>query len=304
LKKEAKFVNGFLKQLCISNFEIHITSDKEENIEIIYHGGRTKKGIRYTLSEGEKTTLAFAYFLSKIKYEIIENTAENLNEYIIVIDDPVSSLDENRLFSTALVIRDYFSSTSKQLIVLSHNLVFLKFLGNIVDKSPDERADLMIEDGKIKKLPVSLTNYQTSYFYKLIKIQDFLDGSIEYENAKDFLPNSIRTVLETFLAFKFCRLKNGSSRQKYHSPGLDKLISTLDGINFSGYEKHGSISSKDDLKKVLQEIKNKVDPESHGTPQDLSEFEFMSEKELKILAFQTIEAIGYLDQLHLTEVKK
>lgn len=304
LKKESEFVNSFLTQLCISNFTIRIPEADDEEMDVIYKGGITKKGLRYSLSESEKTALAFAYFLSKIRYEIIENTRSQLCDYIVVIDDPVSSLDENRLFSTAMLIKKMFVKDTEQLFVFSHNLVFLKFMGNILEKEDnDKREDCYLENGQITRLPKSLHNYQTSYFYKIQKLQEYLDGKINYESAKDFIPNCIRIVLETFLSFKLCRLKQGSgSGHKYKSAGLDKLILSIDGLNLSGFVAVSDISNKADLVNALWSIKNKVDAESHGTPQDVTEFEFLSEAELKNISQSTLDAIAFLDQIHFQQI--
>jgi len=303
LKNESKYVNNFLKRLSISNFEIKINEEHgNKDIEIIYNTGSIKKGMSFSLSEGEKTALAFAYFLSKIQYEICKNRYENLNQYIIVIDDPVSSLDENRLFSTALLIKNMFSENAKQLFIFSHNLIFLKFFSNILSKNTNEvREDYYLENGKLLPLPSSLRNYQTSYFYKIRKIQDFISGKIDYETAKEFLPNHIRIVLEVFLSFKLCRLKQGSSNKKYKTPGLKELISSLRGINLQRFQNVNSITS-DNIINTLCNIKNKIDPESHGTIQDLTNFEFISENELKEIAQQTLDIIAFLDEIHYEKV--
>ena len=93
--------------------------------------------MKNSLSEGEKTALAFAYFLSKYKFEIKDNTQINEGDYIVVLDDPVSSLDENRLYSTSIVIRDVLVPKKNngdwddvnRVSSLSHNQIFLKFVG-------------------------------------------------------------------------------------------------------------------------------------------------------------------------------
>ncbi|MGP8217721.1 MAG: AAA family ATPase [Bacteroidia bacterium] len=51
--------------------------------------------IAKNLSEGEKTAIAFAYFITKI-----EDKSTNLADIIVYIDDPISSLDANHLFNT------------------------------------------------------------------------------------------------------------------------------------------------------------------------------------------------------------
>ncbi len=300
LKKESKFVNGYLKKLNINHFEIQINNENTlENIKIIFTKIKEKKdGIKYTLSDGEKTALSFAYFLSKIKYEIVDNKMDNLNEYIVIIDDPISSLDENRLFSTALLIKEIFSRDCQQLFILSHNLIFLKFVGNIIDKKNKDRNDFLIEDGKILPLPNLLKNYQTSYFYKIEKICNFVDGGLKYDIAKEFIPNYIRIVLEAFLSFKLCRL---SSKNNFQSAGMKDLISSLSGSSFADF-KENDLVNKDNLLDVLWSIKNKVDPESHGSIQDITDIEYISKKELKKIAEQSLHVIEFLDQLHIEKI--
>jgi wobble nucleotide-excising tRNase len=182
LKNESKYINIYLRKLSISSFKIKINEGEAEEIEVIYGSGKTRKGMSYSLSDGEKTALAFAYFLSKIRYEVIDNAQKKLDDYIVVVDDPVCSLDENRVFATAYVIKNMFgisrskdgrvyTQNSKQLFVFSHNLVFLKFMGNILEKEENQnRADFYFENGNVSSLPQALQNYQTAYFYKMLQL--------------------------------------------------------------------------------------------------------------------------------------
>jgi len=317
LKKESEYVNGFLSRLCVNNFTINTQGDGE--ITVHYSGVQPKKGIHYSLSEGEKTALAFAYFLSKYRHEVLDNPQTKQEYYTIVIDDPVSSLDENRLFSTALVIQDVLMPTvtqkdqngqptawtgCKQIIILSHNIVFLKFMSNLMDTSQCKgRSDLYIEKGVISHLPNSLRNFQTSYFQKLEKIQDYVSGKVSHDSAKDYLPNYIRITLEAFISFKFARLKG---KDKYSSAMLDSLIGTVtsDATMFDKFAPVAGITNTQTLKVVLSEIKQKTNPECHGTTQDITHIEYLPEPELKKLAEQTLNVIQFLDQIHYKKAQE
>ena len=321
LKKESEYVNAFLERLCVRNFTIK--TEDEGGITIHYKGVKPKKGIEYSLSEGEKTTLAFAYFLSKYQYEVLDNDSEKPEDYIVVIDDPVSSLDENRLFSTALVIQEFLIpkakttgkdenkvtnwTGNKQVFIFSHNIIFLKFMGNVIDSEQNKgRTDFYLDKGKLSFLPDVLKNYQTSYFYKLNKVKAFVDGeeNVSYEVAKDYLPNYIRTVLEAFLSFKFARPK--SKRDKHTSPMLNELINYLDGHahKFEGCNVSGNVSCKNTLKSTLQQIKEKVNPATHGTTQDVTHIEYLPESELRKTAEQALDVIQFLDQIHYEAVNR
>src|SRR5690606_19620379 len=124
LKLEAKKVGEYLEKLGINHFTIDLNEeDDNENILIKYNNSeKIRKRLRNTLSDGEKTALAFAYFLSKVTTEV-----KDKSNTIIVIDDPISSLDDNRLYQTAYWIHKEFKDY-RQLFVLSHNLLFMKFL--------------------------------------------------------------------------------------------------------------------------------------------------------------------------------
>ena len=276
LKKESEYVNAFLARLCVTNFTVNIPEDGD--ITINYLGVSPKKGIQYSLSEGEKTALAFAYFLSKYKHEIIDNKDAKQEDYIIIIDDPVSSLDENRLFSTAIIIQDFLMpkaivtgkgedkviswNGSKQLFIFSHNIVFLKFMGNIINSDQNKgRVDYYLDKGKISLLPKLFQNYQTSYFYKFSKIQKFAEGNIGYEEVKDSLPNYIRITLESFIAFKFVRLRG---KDKYLPAMFDALIKHINHCDLNHYKPVDLIKDKAALTTALQRIQHKVNPESHG----------------------------------------
>lgn len=303
LKQESKLVNSYLKLLSIDKFEI-LMGTKDDDIEIVYKSGGSKMASDNSLSDGEKSSLAFAYFLSKIRHEIVDNTDPKvkIEDVTVIIDDPVSSLDEDRLFSTALVIRDEFSQTCKQLIVLSHNLLFLKFMSNVLKQKDIDRNDYILENSKLSVLPATMRNFHTSYFYKLTKIIEYNDGVLKHDEVKDYLPNYARTVLETFLSFKFCRLKGDSN--KYESAGLPQLIRTLGGYTGS-LQTHQKVNGLDhtNVQSELEKINRKLDPESHGTPQDITDFEYLSENELKSIAEKILSIIQFIDAIHMQEVK-
>lgn len=72
-----------------------------------------KPSFRNTLSAGDKSTLALAFFLAKV------NADPKLAETIVVLDDPFTSLDHFRRQFTAIEIRK-LCGRALQTIVLSH----------------------------------------------------------------------------------------------------------------------------------------------------------------------------------------
>lgn len=72
-----------------------------------------------TLSAGDRNSLALAVFFESL------DRSQNLQDSIIVIDDPVSSLDNYRAETTIEVINDLRPDKCSQLILLSHSMPFL-----------------------------------------------------------------------------------------------------------------------------------------------------------------------------------
>lgn len=80
--------------------------------------GQATPSFRSTLSSGDRNTLALAFFFALLDQD------PSLAQKVIVIDDPVSSLDDHRTLTTVQEIRRLATRTS-QVIVLSHNRSFL-----------------------------------------------------------------------------------------------------------------------------------------------------------------------------------
>lgn len=316
LDAETKYVNLYLEYLGITDFAIKKVKDKTtDNISISYKSGIKKNSLKYSLSDGEKTALAFSFFLSKIRVEQLEGGAKNYENCIIVIDDPISSLDENRLFQTANLIDTFFffndlaeSKIPKQLFLLSHNITFLKYISNILkangllDKDVNEYFIAPYKNA-ITKVPNGLKNFTNTYLQKLDEIIKFKEKNktLEYEHAKKFLPNYIRIVLETFLAFKLAIVKDeGGDRL----PGLNYLIGKAinELHNVDDDIKIGDVDKKG-VEKRLMHLKKIADTESHGSLHKLEAIDYISDAELREYCKFTLQIIGYFDEIHYKRVK-
>ena len=99
----------------------------QDRFQLIRKDGTAAKN----LSDGERTAIAFSYFLTKLQ----EIKPAEFKETIVYIDDPISSLDANHIFQVTAAIRALFfirqvkngpwQSTCKQLFVSTHNFEFL-----------------------------------------------------------------------------------------------------------------------------------------------------------------------------------
>ena len=89
-------------------------------------------------SSGERNILAFALFLTNLTKDPM------IGEKVVVVDDPVTNLDDRRLERMAEVVAS-ISKDAKQLLVLSHNDRFL----DAVEKSSKEESQRLslVRDG-------------------------------------------------------------------------------------------------------------------------------------------------------------
>lgn len=81
------------------------------------------------LSAGDRTTLAFALFLASVDVD------PGLGAKVIVIDDPISSLDDQRTQATVREVRN-LGPRCAQLIVLSHHRAFLCATWEAMERVP------------------------------------------------------------------------------------------------------------------------------------------------------------------------
>ncbi|NOR58069.1 MAG: AAA family ATPase, partial [Sulfurimonas sp.] len=116
-------INKILKYYGFLNFEIVPSATEQNQYQIEREDGTLAEA---TLSEGEITFITFLYFLQLTKGAT--NKDEISNERILVIDDPISSLDSNVLFVVSTLIKDIIEKIKsdegniKQLVVLTHNV--------------------------------------------------------------------------------------------------------------------------------------------------------------------------------------
>ncbi len=124
IDKAINEINKILKGFAFTGFYLKKASDGR-NYEIIREDGSNAKD---TLSEGEERFITFLYFVQLINGNI-ENR-RTINKKVVVIDDPISSLDSNVLFIVSSlvkeIINDCINETNliEQVFVLTHNIYF------------------------------------------------------------------------------------------------------------------------------------------------------------------------------------
>lgn len=151
------------------------------------------------LSEGDKRTLAFAFFIASALED------PQLTSRIVVIDDPMCSLDLNRKHHTRTVLKKIYSNAA-QLIVLAHDSYFLRDLRDALRK--DDKA-AQVAMFQLIAAPHDYTDFAVldidkecesvySQHHRLLK--EFADGK---GGDSRMVAKAIRPMLEGYLHRRF-----------------------------------------------------------------------------------------------------
>ncbi|MFZ5745770.1 MAG: AAA family ATPase [Pseudomonadota bacterium] len=198
-----------------------------------YHVLRRGKPAR-RLSEGEKTAIAFLYFIVQLGDQDFD-----LAEGVVVIDDPISSMDSASIYQAFSFLKNAVKD-ARQVFVLTHNFDFLKLLLNWVGhfKKADKAFYMVIctetgasRDAVLKPLDPLLRDHPTEYCYLFKLLRNFKsDGTIV---ASYHIPNVARKVLETFLEFQ--------------RPHERSLHAQLEAVDFDPHKKTAIYKFANDL---------------------------------------------------------
>ncbi len=121
-------INDTLQSFGFENFRIapHQTDNNHQYV-IQRENGELAES---TLSEGEITFITFLYFMQLAEGSTNE---DNITEdRVLIVDDPVSSLDSNVLFIVSTLLKEVIKAIKKdtgsvkQMILLTHNVYFHK----------------------------------------------------------------------------------------------------------------------------------------------------------------------------------
>ncbi|AAD08188.1 AAA family ATPase [Helicobacter pylori] len=161
-------INTLLKGYGFANFSLACTED-EKFYRIQREDGQL---VGETLSEGEVTFITFLYYYHLAKGSLEENDISK--NKVLVIDDPISSLDSNILFIVSVLVKDLMKEAMeektniKQVIILTHNTYFYKEI----------------------TLECDLKRYQGKYSFWIIK----KDNNVS--KIKDYKENPIKNSYE------------------------------------------------------------------------------------------------------------
>ncbi|PUB92159.1 AAA family ATPase [Helicobacter pylori] len=306
-RPDIKTINNYLKALNLPKYSLN----KDYRIVLNSVDLENSKA-KMILSDGEKTTLAFAYFLARLK---IFYKKEDLKNLVVVIDDPISSLDEQRIYNTSnivakinqeLVGEALEKDEKAQVFVLTHNHTFMARLINMVGKN----ARYFQLERHQNQLKIVCKNKVVGYFdtfYLLLfkevyafakkeKVQDNFNEAINYGNK-------VRILLESFLKINFIDSFLAKKHDGVFKEGMLKhLIETANGeveLNFSklpfNKDNNCNIKDKEMLCEKILCIAKGLHVDSHGSVIDFFRSYKNSLKDVQEFAKIAINAMKILN---------
>jgi len=247
-----------------------------------------------TLSEGEKTALAFIYFINSL-----QNKDFNLQESIVVIDDPISSLDENAIFHAFGFMKECVRNAG-QVFILTHSFSFFRQIKNWFShinkyaKKNGETANFYMLKTKyidetrnslLLPLDEMLLCFESEYHYLFNTVLDYSENPSDKHLAAYYhIPNIARKLLEGFLAFHIPNSQGLNQKLEKIDFDSDKKTIIIRFLHTYSHNDHMSIDSESDLS-VLSEtpkiLKNLLALIEHC---DKKHFDIMKETVAKNIA--------------------
>jgi len=189
-------INSILKKFGFGGFTID-DAEARGSYKIVRPDGCC---VEETLSEGEYTFITFLYFYQMIKGSI--DPTGITRDKIIVIDDPISSLDSNILFIVSHLVKDIVNDCNnnkhglKQVFVLTHNIYFHKevtFRGNRENLKQHEKFWLVKKINEVSSIELHTENPIQTTYEMLWRELDNLQGV-----NKATIFNTLRRILEYY----------------------------------------------------------------------------------------------------------
>lgn len=221
----------------------------DEGYELHRHG----KVVNGSPSEGEKTAIALCYFLSTF-----EADGRDIKDLIIVIDDPISSLDTKAMNYASTLIRSRVEGAA-QVFILTHNQHCMnefkkgwKKREKATEDKPATAAFLFIDvcmpeqsdrrEARLVELPRHLKGYDSEYHFLCSKVLQFEASGAGHFEYWFMMPNVIRRVLEVFLGFK----EPGSHPIEQKLEALNERLPDLDPVRMKALERLVQVESHSD----------------------------------------------------------
>ena len=221
-----------------------------DNFQLVFKSRELAKGqTSKVLSEGEKSIVAFAYYLGDTHIKV--NREEDYARLFFIIDDPISSMDFSYVYSLSGVIREIHNiipniGNRYRYIILTHNNDFMRILNenNIISTA------LLLSNNK---LDVFDTNFSVPYISHLMDIYRIAHkGDIPSHTTA----NSIRHIIETLTKFDSISVSDESISEyiRQNIPNDKKTYTLINDLSHGGWRSEQAPITQNDYKDICEVI--------------------------------------------------
>jgi len=240
------------------------------------------------LSTGEKNIIGLCYFFCSI------NNGKNKNDLhkdkiFIVLDDPISSIDQSNKIGLYTFLRTIFSSMlnnnkNSKIMCLSHNLEVIYNISKIYNDIGQKCTTIKLKNKKTEEF-----NPENSNIYPMMldEIFEYANSGNQYSPCTNYIENTIgntmRKVLEAYGTFNYrC--------------GMSELSTNSDIINKLENEKRDYFSNS--MYRLVLNGGSHTKGTSMAFPYD-DFYNAVDTKEKKKTAKDVLLFLYYLDEIHL-----
>ncbi|MCQ2767009.1 AAA family ATPase [Helicobacter pylori] len=235
-------INTLLKGYGFTNFGLACTED-EKFYRIQRECGQL---VGETLSESEVTFITFLYYYHLAKGSLKENDISK--NKVLVIDDPISSLDSNILFIVSVLVKDLMKETMeektniKQVIILTHNTYFYKEITLEYDLKRYQRKYsfwIIKKDNNVSKIKGYKENpIKNSYELLWQEVKQAKENNASWVS----LQNVMRRIIEYYFRILGGFKHNGSLSECFENIEEERVCNS-----FVSWLNDGSHGISDDL---------------------------------------------------------
>lgn len=192
------------------------------------------------LSDGERTAIAFAYFITQLEDESLKNVKP-----IVYLDDPICSLDSNHIYNVLGIIKSKLNHDHvEQLFISTHNFEFFNLVKMWMSyyrarEGNQKRSQYFLinrigNHSQINQLPDLLKNHRSEYAYLISKVKEAVS---QPQNCDAIAVQSyVRKIMEVYFSFRFNLTDFRKQGTDYIAPNLLKDIDNAEVKSNTLYE--------------------------------------------------------------------
>lgn len=231
----------------------------EETFQLVFKTNPLAKDqAKNVLSDGEKNIVAFAYYLGDAHLKV--NEEDDYKKLFFIIDDPISSMDFNHVYTMCGIIRDLDKIIEKlgrvKYLLFTHNNDFMRVLSsnNILEKK------LILRDGKIEEFNTSLTVPYISHLLDIFQI------ARRVKNPDHTTANSIRHIIETLTKFDKIEITRDSIAEyiRENIQEESRAYTLINDLSHGGWRSEQEPITNEDYKEVCKTIVNHIEIKYKG----------------------------------------